>query len=236
MFYYSCSFKIVSVFFVEDVGKLSQYRLYFFLFFLLGKWFNYPSNNLWYRASFLSFADGSEPNRFSALILFINVSETRSATPSTVDFGMTSGSSLKFATITYVRVSGITIFRPPCCGDGVEACRMASPTRLITLVGSIPWIGMWAGSTHNSEGMSRPFSIPSLAVVTFRHCSATVMFSIALTRHSLCFCAYDSGWRSSGPFSIIQAHRVSCSGGFDLFSFRETLWVRRVISVRFHTS
>ena len=61
-------------------------------------------------------------------------------------------------------------------------------------------MGMWAGSTHTSEGMLRPFSIFSLAVATCRHRGATVMFSTALTSHTLCSRVFDSGWRSSVPF------------------------------------
>ena len=126
---------------------------------------------------------------------------------------MTSGSSLKFATITYARQSGVTIVRPPCCGEGGEGCRMAIPTHVIILAGSIPWMCMWQDSIHTSEGMLRPFSISSLAVATCQHRGATVMFSTALTSHKLCSCVFDSGWRSSGPFSTNSSS--SC------FLFRE---------------
>jgi len=142
----------------------------------------------------------SEPDRSFALILSINAFETGSATPNIVDFGIIRGSSLKFATITHVRESGVTIFRPSCRSDGGEGCCASTPTRVITRAGSIPCMGMCAGSTHTSEGMLRPFSISSLAVATCRHLGATVIFSTAFTSHTCCCGVPVSEWGCSKCF------------------------------------
>ena len=86
----------------------------FICFSSLGKWSSFPAKSFLYRASFFPFPWGlvgdSVSNYFSAFIWSISVSDTYSATPSTVALGKVSFSWLKLANITYTLLADVSVF------------------------------------------------------------------------------------------------------------------------------
>ena len=127
-------------------------------------------SRLQFRGLLPSFRQGSVgtfsvvcPSEFTK---FTQVSETDSATPNTVDFGIVKGSSLKFATRTRARSDAAHFFPPPDRSVTPEGCCVAVPTRVGARANRTPCIGIRVGSTHTNDGRLSPFSASSLPVAT----------------------------------------------------------------------